>query len=171
MPDPSLGGWDRLNERATTWLALAGSVALAIMMLLTFIDVVGRYLFSLPFTGTVEMTELLMGLMIYLGIGLTTHDRGHIRVDLLVTRLSPRGQATLELITGAIALAFVALIVWQLWLRAQVNFDKNDMTQIWEWPVWPVAFTMAAGSLFLLSSMILLLLKAWQDLVRAPGPS
>ena len=54
---------------------------------MTFCDVVGRYVFNSPFTFTVEFTQLSMGLIVYLGVGLTTHDRGHIVVDVVTLRL------------------------------------------------------------------------------------
>ena len=88
------------------WLARAGSAGLAIMMFLTLADVIGR-MFDNPIVGTVEVTELIMGMMIYLGVGYTTIHRGHIRVDILITRFSPRVQATLDTITFFIAFVFM----------------------------------------------------------------
>ena len=63
--------YNNFNERATLWLAQIGSLGLALMMFLTLGDVIGRA-FNVPITGAVEVTELIMGLMIYLGVGYTT---------------------------------------------------------------------------------------------------
>ena len=97
------------------WLARAGAVGLAIIVMLTFFDVVGRYLFNAPIIGAVDVIELMMGMMIYLGVGLTTHARGHIRVDLVSDRLRGRLRALCDIFTLGISIVVVALICWQLW--------------------------------------------------------
>ena len=152
MSEPSPGSYERLSGRVTLWLAHAASIGLAAMMFLTLGDVVGRF-FSVPLVGTVEVTELIMGMMIYLAIGHTTFRRGHIRVDILIMRLPPKIRAFLDLVTLAIGTAFTGLICWRLFLQAASRVDNNDITQIWEIPVWPVAFVMAIASILLVSSL------------------
>lgn len=155
-----------LSGRVATWLARAGAISLAIIMTLTFFDVVGRYLFNAPIVGTVDLTELLMGMMIYLGVGLTTHARGHIRVDLVIDRMRDRMRSLCDVITIAISITVVAMICWQLWLRAGVAYDKGDLTQIWEWHIWPVAYVMAACSILMVTSLALQFVEAVRDLTR-----
>ena len=166
MNAPTAGGLSALNGRAATWLARAGAVGLATIMVLTFCDVIGRYGFDSPIVGTVEVTELLMGTMVYLGVGLTTHARGHIRVDILIDLLPARVRAILEVATLTISIIMVSLICWHLWLKAGATVEKNDLTQIWEWPVWPAAYVMAAASLLMVSSMLLQLGQAVRGLTR-----
>lgn len=43
---------DACTRRVTTWLAAAGAVVRAVMMAMTFVDVIGRYLFQQPIVGT-----------------------------------------------------------------------------------------------------------------------
>ncbi len=163
---PASGGLGARNGRAATWLARAGAGGLAIIMVLTFCDVIGRYVFGSPIVGTVEVTELLMGMMVYLGVGLTTHARGHIRVDIVIDRLPPRVRAVLDVLTLAASIALVSAMCWHLWLKAGATVEKNDLTQIWEWPVWPAAYVMAAASLLMVTSLVLQLGQAMRDLAR-----
>lgn len=155
MSAPTESGLGALSGRVTLWLARAGAVGLAIIMTMTFFDVVGRYLFNTPLVATVELTELLMGMMIYLGVGLTTHNRGHIRVDIVFDLLPARLQAVFEVITLGLGIALVMLICWQLWLRSGVAVEKGDTTQILEWPIWPVAYLMSAASVLMVTSLLL----------------
>jgi hypothetical protein len=55
----------------------------------------------------------------------------------------------------------------RLALRAQVLFEKGDYTQIVSFPIWPIAVAMAAGSVFLLTGV---LLHAARALRRAARP-
>lgn len=166
MDVPVAGGPNALNGRVTTWLARAGAGGLAIIMVLTFCDVIGRYVFNAPIVGTVEVTELLMGMMVYLGVGFTTHARGHIRVDIVIDRLPPRVQAVLDALTLTISIVLVSVVCWHLWIKAGETVDKNDLTQIWEWPVWPAAYVMAAASLLMVTSMMLQLGQTLRDFSR-----
>jgi TRAP-type C4-dicarboxylate transport system permease small subunit len=132
----------------------------------TFCDVVGRYVFNAPFTFTVEVTELAMGLIVYLAIGLTTHEDGHISVDFFILRLSTWLRAMLAVVTNILALAFLAFMVWRVWLRAGELFAKGDITQVWHIPIWPVAYVMALGSVFLLTGVFLHLAYAVRRVLR-----
>ena len=146
--------YNNFNERATLWLAQLGSLGLALMMFLTLGDVVGRA-FNHPITGAVEVTELIMGLMIYLGVGYTTFLKGHIRVDILISNFSAKTQAILDTITGIIALAITALITWQLFRVALAQIPNEDTTQIWELSLWPFGLVMALASILMSTALIL----------------
>jgi TRAP-type C4-dicarboxylate transport system permease small subunit len=155
---------DRWNGRVTTWLARIAALILSLLAVVTFADVVARYFFNRPFTFTVEMTELAMGLIVYLGVGLVTQSGSHITVDVVTLRLSERMRAFMTLLMNLLALAFLAIMVWQLFLRAQFLLVKADITPIWRIPFWPVAFVMAGASVFLLTGLLLQMIAAFQQL-------
>jgi TRAP-type C4-dicarboxylate transport system permease small subunit len=155
---------DRWNGRVTTWLARIAALILSLLAVVTFADVVARYFFNRPFTFTVEMTELAMGLIVYLGVGLVTQSGSHITVDVVTLRLSERMRAFMTLVMNLLALAFLAIMVWQLFLRAQFLLVKADITPIWRIPFWPVAFVMAGASVFLLTGLLLQMIAAFQQL-------
>ena len=169
MKDALAGPLGRLNGRVTTWLARIAAFVLAALAVMTFCDVIGRYFFNKPFSFTVEVTELAMGVIVYLGVGLTTHQKGHISVDILTLRLPERVRALFEVVTGVAALAFLAVMVWRVWLRATVLFEKGDHTQIWEIPLWPFAYVMAAGAVFFLTGVLLQVSSALAQLTSRRG--
>ena len=107
----------RLNGRVTLWLARIAAVALALIAVVTFLDVIGRYFFHAPFAFTVELTQLAMALVVYFGVGLVTHEDAHISADVVTLRLPPRWRALLALVTNLLALGFLAVMVWRLWLQ------------------------------------------------------
>jgi len=151
----------RANGRATLWLARIASVALTVIAAVTFIDVIGRYFFRASFPFTVELTQLAMAIVVYFGVGLVTHEDAHINADFVTLRLSPRRRALLALVTNLLALGFLAAMVWCLWVQANFLFAKGDTTMVWTVPLWPFAFAVAFGSLFLLTGVAMQLLHAW----------
>src|SRR5213079_1815599 len=104
----------RANGRASLWLARIAAVALAVIALVTFGDVVGRYFFHASFPFTVELTQMAMALVVYFGVGLVTHENAHISADVVTLRLPTRLRALLAILTNLLALAFLALMVWRL---------------------------------------------------------
>lgn len=174
MNDGIIGRLNRLNGLATLWLARVAAFILALVAAVTFCDVVGRYVFNSPFTFTVEFTEISMALIVYLGVGLTTHDRGHIVVDVVTLRLPESMRSLMSLVTNVLSFMFLVIVIWRLWQRAAFLLEKGDTTQIWLIPLWPVAFLMAAGSVFLLTGIFLQTVEAFRRVTRPhaqPSPS
>ena len=160
MSDSATGLIGRLNGQVTRWLARIAAFALAALAVMTFCDVIARYVFNSPFSFTVEITEIAMGVLIYFGVGLTTHDNDHITVDIVTLRLSDWWRAVVSLVTNVLAFGFLILLVWRLWERAVVLLDKGDVSPIMSIPRWPTAFVMAAGSVFFLTGLLVHIIGA-----------
>ena len=58
------------------------AILLGFMVLLTFVDVIGRHVFNQPVYGANDITEHLMALIVFAGLPLVTRARGHLAVDL-----------------------------------------------------------------------------------------
>lgn len=69
----------RLIQIAVERLVTAG---LLLMVVLTFLDVIGRRLFSMPIYGAHDLTEHLMVVVVLSGLPLLTARHGHLSVDL-----------------------------------------------------------------------------------------
>ena len=164
MNGPTIDALARINGRVTIWLARIASFALALIAVVTFCDVIGRYFFNAPFAFTVELTSFAMAVIVFFGVGLVTHEDAHISADVVILRLSPHLRALFALVTNLLALGFLVLMAWQLWLYAGFLFQKGDTTQIWAVPLWPVALAVAFGSTFLLTGVLLHLVGAWARL-------
>ena len=52
------------------------------------------------------------------------------------------------------------IVCWRLFLQAFSRIENNDITQIWEIPVWPVAYIMAIASILMVTSLALHLVLA-----------
>jgi TRAP-type C4-dicarboxylate transport system permease small subunit len=173
MTNPIFDLLARANGWVAMWLARIATCALAVIAAVTFGDVVGRYFFHAPFAFTVELTQMAMALVVYFGVGLVTHEDAHISADVVTLRLRPRLRALFALVTNLLALAFLAVLVWRLWLQAEFLLTKGDTTMVWTVPLWPVAFAVAAGSVLFLTGVFLHLVGAWETFSnpeRAPAP-
>lgn len=154
MSEGLTGRIDRLNGRVTLWLARIAAAVLALLAVMTFCDVIARYFFNSPFSFTVEITEIAMGVIVYFGVGLVTQSNGHISVDVVTLRLADWWRALLRLLTNIAALGFLALMVWRLGLRTVALLDAGDVSPIMLIPRWPTALLMTVGAVFFLTGLV-----------------
>ena len=81
------------------------------MAILTFVDVLGRYVFSAPIPGTFETVGLLLGLVTFSALPLVTRSQNHITVDLFDSFIKGKFrkvQQFIILVGSAIVIGFFA---------------------------------------------------------------
>jgi TRAP-type transport system small permease protein len=103
----------RLVEKIIYYTAAAGMIFVIPLMFLTTGDVVGRSFFNKPIAGTFELSEYMLAVIILLSAAYTQQVKGHVSVDFLTSRFSPRVQGTLQVLTTLLSLAIITIVVWQ----------------------------------------------------------
>jgi TRAP-type C4-dicarboxylate transport system permease small subunit len=140
-----------VSEPATAWerradavLGIAASALLACLMLVTFVDVVARYLFNRPIRGAFEVTELLLLVLIFAGLPLVSHADEHVTMDFIDRWLGPRGRATLDRVISLLVAALMFFMAWQVWIRAGRVSSYGDATDVLRILYGPFVYFMAA---------------------------
>jgi len=131
--------------RIISWLTL-------VMIILGFVNVVlrysGRWLeFNLTSNMALEAQWYMFALVFLLLGAYTLQQDRHVRVDILYSRLGPRGQAWINLVGAVVFMVpFCLLIIWVCWpfITASVA--------VWEsspdpggLPRWPIKFAIPVG--------------------------
>ena len=145
----------------------AGYIAtgvLGLMMLLTVADVLLRYFLSAPITGSTEITEFMMVIVVFPALAWCALTGKHVRVDLLVSYLPPRVQAIFSIITLLAALGTYIIITWQSFLESAV---VNRQTSFLQLPFTPFYWVMSGGlALFCLAIVVLVIEDVAEALKR-----
>ncbi len=137
---------EKLIHRMSNALAAVACVCLVVLMLVTFIDVIGRYLFNSPITYSVELIELGMGLTVCFGLAATTLKKAHIAVDMLVAVMPQFLKFVFESIASMGIILVLALMAWRLFERANGFASDGLETSVLGMPVAPVVYCMAFAS-------------------------
>ena len=87
-------------------------------------------------------------------LGLAAGDIEGLTYEALGNHLFLKPKAPM-ILTNLIALGFAGVMSWQLWLYAVFLFGKGDTTQVWTVPLWPIAFAVAVGSIFIVTGLLL----------------
>ena len=79
----------RLRDYSGRVLIFFASITLFVIMWLTVVDVVSRDAFNISITGLFEVTEVLMGILVFAGVPIITARDGHVAVTLMDTFVGP----------------------------------------------------------------------------------
>jgi len=142
-------------------LRRAAEFTMAALALLTLADVLGRYVFNVSVTGAVELTEVLMVGVIFVGIVMATLRREHVTVDLLPLPFGPTGRRAMAALTHLIAAGVSALLGATSWAQGQTALLDSEQSTMLRLPLAPVVFFMS-GMLFL--NALVQLGTMWSDL-------
>lgn len=133
--------WER---HADAVLGIASSMLLLGMMLLTFADVVARYLLNRPIRGAFEITELALLILIFAGLPLVSHADEHVTMDFIDRLLPPAGQRALLRLVHVVCAAVMFFLAWQVWLKAGKVAGYGDTTDVLRIAVGPFVYFMDA---------------------------
>ncbi len=142
----------RLGRALETLLGAISATVLFAMMLVTAVDVAGRYLFSRPLAGGFELTEMMLAALIYCGLPLVSKRREHIVIDTFDVFMSPRVKRSLDIGADIVCSATLAGIGWLLFRRAVRVAEYGDTTSVLQLPLAPVAYLM--GTMIVITAAI-----------------
>ncbi len=132
-------------ERFLRLLALASGGVLLLLMLYTVADVVLRYGFNRPFSGSWELTEFSMALIVFLAIPYCGWVGGHIAVDLFEKYLDRPGLRFIPPLIAFLGCAVFLLIAWRSAISAIAAIQQvSNMLRI---PHYPFRLTVSFCSL------------------------
>ena len=161
---------ERISKSLESWvhplskvMSRIGSVFLFLMMLLTVTDVFLRKVYSKSILGTVEVSEFMLLIVIFFTLAHTEILNGHVKVDLVMSRLSPRAQAIVDMITQFACFVLSVLITWSTLVYSEMMRTAQERSQdLWLY-VFPFIYIVALGCAVL---AITLLIKTFLALAR-----
>lgn len=121
----------------------ATAALLFVLMIVTCVDVLGRYFFNHPIYGGFELTEVILAIMIFCALPLVTAASEHVTVDLVTVR----GRWLLivqHFLTNLAGCIITAVLARQLWLRGVRLGRAGETTVQIEIPLAYVTYTMSA---------------------------
>ena len=160
-------GWGDVKRgiRRVNYVVCAIGMAMIIpLMLLTFADVMLRGFFNKPIPGTFELSQYILAIFILLGAAYTQQVKGHVGVDFVTSRLSPRLRAICEIFTTLLSLLIIAIVVWQGWVEGITEKTVSDQLRI---PQYPFRVLVAVGGFLLWLELLIDLFGSFGELMRS----
>lgn len=137
-----LGKVSRPIARGLNWIA---AFFLAAMMVLTGVDVSMRYFLNHPITGSYEITEYMMSIVVGFGLAYCAMEKGHVQVDLITLLLPQRFQNALKIVADFFMTVVYGLITWQAWVRARELMATQQHSEVLYLPIFPFVWIVCLG--------------------------
>jgi len=124
-------------------LGIVLAILIFAMMILTFLDVLGRQGFNAPVPAAFELTELMMGFTVYLGLPVISARREHLSIgllDYLFTGKVRRIQGfVLNLLVGA------CCVFWarEVWIQGDALVAQNELKMFLQVQIAPFVYVMS----------------------------
>ena len=151
---------DGLNDhvgRSIYWLIL-------IMALISTLNALFRKLFNISSNAFLEIQWYLFAAVFLLGAGYTLLRNEHVRIDVLSSKFSPRGQLWIDLVGTVVFLfPFTLLILYDGWRYFVFSFTG------WEWSLNPGGLLVWPAKLLIPLGFLLLFLQGVSQLIKLIG--
>jgi TRAP-type C4-dicarboxylate transport system permease small subunit len=131
-----------LGSRLETTLGAVSATVLFLMMMVTTVDVIGRYVFNKPLAGGFELTEMMLAALIYCGLPLVSKRREHIVIDTFDGFMSRAVKRFLDGFADVVCFLALSGIGYLIFRRAARVAEYGDTTSVLKLPLAPVAYLM-----------------------------
>jgi C4-dicarboxylate transporter DctQ subunit len=134
-------------KRLDEWLI---ALLLAAMTLLTFTQVILRYVFNSGFTWSLQLTSVMFAGMIFIGISYGVRVGAHIGVDAVVKMLPPKPRRITSIVAVLLCLLYAGLVIYGSMIYVMkmksAGIEMDDLPiQIWiARAILPIGFALLA---------------------------
>lgn len=131
------------------------------LLFIVLYEVLMRYAFNAPTVWGFEATAFAYGMHYMLGLSFMEHAEGHVRVDIVTSRFSPKVQAVIMILGYLlIFMPVYVLMTWGAIKFAQTATITNELNSTsWAPRIWPYKIVMALSFLFLVVQGLSTMLK------------
>lgn len=139
---------------------LLGSILLAVMVLIAFVNVVVRYCTSLSFAWSEEITINFFVWVTLLGTARAYHEGTHLAMTIFYDSLPKTGKICCYLLACLLCLIFFGALVYTGTLEVVDEYELESISESLAIPVW---WYTSATPLFSLLVILRMLQRTWQD--------
>lgn len=128
---------EKITDKILRVISIVAIVATVLIMCVTVADVLYRTFAGKTLEGVMEMTQFGMVFVTYFAMPWVTWQFGHIKVDLLTTKLPMAAQHVILVIDKIACMAFTILMTYEIWLQGTQQMKMHAVGAITRWPVYP----------------------------------
>ncbi|WP_334190260.1 TRAP transporter small permease [Noviherbaspirillum sp.] len=147
-------------ERFVEWLM---GLALAIMVVLVFGNVVLRYGFNSGIAWAEEVSRLMFVWLIFLGAILALRQHAHLGVEMVQAKLPVRARRACAIVSHLLMLYGLWLFLSGSWTQTVIGLNTYSTVLRY-----PTAFMASAGLVCAASMMLIVAVNLWRIVRRDP---
>lgn len=142
---------DSINIRTGKFAGYLGIVIAGIIVY----EIILRSFFNKPTIWAHETSGMMFGALFMLGAGYVLYHGEHVKVDILISRLRPRVQALIDIITHLLLWLYGSVVLWKSSYFALRAFVRMEMSASgWQPVLWPIKFVIVIGIILLMLQLV-----------------
>ena len=157
----------RYVDAFNAWVGRITMYVVFVMMAILLLAALGRTIFNLSLIWTVETAQFTMAGYYLVGGAYSLLARGHVRMDLMYSRWSPRTRAVVDSITDLLFLFYLVILAVGAVssIEYALEYDQTSRSS-WGPPLAPIKIIMGIGILLMLLEAVSVFFK---DIAKALG--
>ncbi|MGM0602046.1 MAG: TRAP transporter small permease [Bacillota bacterium] len=110
---------NKIIDKTLDYLAI---ISLIIITIVTFAQVVSRYVFNFPIPWAMDIIRLSFVYLIFLGTAIGVREEGHLNIDVLINLL-PINKKIVNILINTVTLAFISFLSYQgfVWINSSTS--------------------------------------------------
>jgi C4-dicarboxylate transporter DctQ subunit len=129
---------ERLEESLIVFL-------LALMTVITFVQVIARYVFNYSFVWALELVSFLFAWLIFIGMSYGVRTGSHIGMDAVVKMIGPRFGRLLTFMATVLCIVYSAILCYGSWRYISAIYRIGNYAQDLPVPVWVPRLALSIG--------------------------
>jgi TRAP-type C4-dicarboxylate transport system permease small subunit len=173
MPPAGAGAAPRLYfaDRFIDTIEKIAALFVGVVAVDVFVSIILRYFFNVSIPDSYDFGRLLLGILIFWGIGATSYRGAHITVDLLWANVGLGLRRAIDTFATLVLLFVVCVHTWTLYDKVVATRADRILTFDLRLPAWPffaVAWVGDAAAVILIAVRTYRLLFHPERLVKPP---
>ena len=141
------------------------AIALGFMTILTFANVVARYVFSASFSFSEEITTYLFVLLSLIGSAAAARRKAHLGFTAILDLMSSGVKRAITMMSYTLAFLFSSALFYYGLNMVSSQMRRGQVTAGMQWPEWVFGAFVPLGAFFIALEFLFLLLDtvAWKE--------
>jgi TRAP-type C4-dicarboxylate transport system permease small subunit len=156
---------ETLNRRLSTLGASLSALLIVALVVLIMVEIIGRSFFNYSTMLADEYSGYFYLAAIYLGLAYTFNEGGHIRINIVTSRLGNSAKRWADIIAGLMTLAILLFALYYSWDFMIESKEMGMLSEgVSETPLYLTQIPIVIGlALFALAALTFVLRKVFHD--------
>jgi len=156
---------ESLSVKLSKWGAYISSILFVSLVVLVMTEIIGRSFFDYSTMLADEYSGYFYLGAVFFGLAFTFNESGHIRINIVTSRLSKNSQRIIDIFAGILATIILSYALYYSFLFMVDSKEMEMLSEaVSETPLWLTQIPMTIGmSLFVLAALSYTLKRIFND--------
>lgn len=133
---------------------ILGSLLVAVMVSVSFVNVITRYFIKMSLSWSEEITVNLFVWIVLLGSSVAFKKGSHLGMEFIYERLPERCKKVLFVLSGMLSIAFFVVLGWLGYVEVMDEIELSVITESLAIPVWYYTIAVPVFSLLIIARIV-----------------